>query len=249
MIHRGTGCKEKITMRFTLITGALLVAGMAVGSPTEPRTALAADVETPDSIRTAIQSAVAPRLASLDHASLEIAVGAIDSRLKLPSCPAIEVTLPPTNAAMMTARAECLSPNWTIYVPVRLHAWVEAVVAAVNLAPNTKLSGDYLTRGRVDAFSSNGGLLTEPAQAEGKILRVGLLAGAPITSIFLELPVVVHRGQKVLLTLTASTMTIRTTALALEDGRVGDSIALENSDTRKTLHATVADDGTVEMKF
>jgi flagella basal body P-ring formation protein FlgA len=236
-------------MPFKLIDGALLVAAMVGISLTNPCTALAAELETPDSIRAAIQSAVSPRLAALDHAAVEVAVGPIDSRLKLPSCPAIEVTLPPTNTAMMTARAECLSPSWTIYVPVRLHAWVEAVVAAVNLAPNTKLSGDYLTRGRVDTFSSNGGLLTEPAQAEGKILRVGLFAGAPITSIFLELPVVVHRGQKVLVTLTASTMTIRTTALALEDGRVGDSIALENPDTRKTLHATVADDGTVEMKF
>jgi flagella basal body P-ring formation protein FlgA len=149
----------------------------------------------------------------------------------------------------MTAKAECSSPSWTIYVPVRLRAWVDAVVAAVNLAPNTKLSGDHLTRGRVDAFSSNGGLLTDAAQAEGKILRVGVLAGASITAPFLEMPVVVRRGQKVLLTLSASTMTIRTTALALEDGRAGDSIAVENPDTRKTLHATVADNGTVEMKF
>jgi flagella basal body P-ring formation protein FlgA len=249
MAHHRTSCKEKLHMPSQLIKTVLLVIGIVVGSLTGPSIALAAELETPASIRAAIEAAVSPRLAALDRAAVEIAVGPIDSRLKLPSCPAIEVTLPPTNTAMMTARAECLSPSWTIYVPVRLHAWVEAVVAAVNLAPNTRLSGDYLTRGRVDTFSSNGGLLSEPAQAEGKILRVGLFAGAPITSTFLELPVVVHRGQKVLLTLTASTMTIRTTALALEDGRVGDSIALENPDTRKTVHATVADDGTVEMNF
>jgi len=144
---------------------------------------------------------------------------------------------------------ECHAPSWTVYVPVRLHAWVDAVVASANLTPNTKLSADHLSRGRVDMFANNGGLLTEATQAEGKILRVGLLAGAPILSPFLELPIVVHRGQKVLLTLTASTMIIKAPALALEDGRVGESIAVENPDTKKTMQATVASDGTVEMKF
>jgi len=249
MQYDPTERKEKVTMSPQLLKSTLLLVSLTAAFLTEFSSALAVELETPAKIRAAIQSALSPRFAALDHAAVEIAVGPIDSRLQLPACPSIEVNLPPTNTAMMTARVECLAPSWAIYVPIRLHAWVDAVVAAMNLAPNTKLSGDQLTRGRVDSFSSSGGLLTEPAQAEGKILRVGLFAGAPVTSTFLEMPVVVHRGQKVLLTLTASTMIIKTTALALEDGRVGDSIALENPDTRKTLHATVADDGTVEMKF
>jgi flagellar basal body P-ring formation protein FlgA len=130
-----------------------------------------------------------------------------------------------------------------------LRAWVDAVVASVNLPPNTKLTADHVTRGRVDMFGNNGGLVTDSAQVQGKILRVGLIAGAPLLSPFLELPVIVHRGQKVVLTLTASTMTIKTTALALEDGRAGESIALENAETKKTMRATVADDGNVEMNF
>jgi flagella basal body P-ring formation protein FlgA len=157
--------------------------------------------------------------------------------------------LPPANTAAMTAKVACGDPNWTIYVPVRLHAWVEAVVAAINLTPNTKLASDNLSLGRVDMFASNGGLVTDPEQAAGKILRVGLLAGSPILTPFLDLPIVVHRGQKVVLNLTASTMMIKAIAVALEDGRVGDSIALENPDSKKTLHATVAEDGSVEMNF
>jgi flagella basal body P-ring formation protein FlgA len=215
-----------------------------------PRPLAAGDVETPAAIRTAIQSTIGPRLAAIKEANVELEVGAVDPRLQLPFCPAINVTLPPTNAAAMTAKVECDAPVWTIYVPVRLHAWVEAVVAAANLAPNTRLTADYLSRGRVDMFSSsNGGLMTDPAQAEGKILRVGLFAGAPILSPFLEYPVVVHRGQKIMLTLTASTMIIKATAIALEDGRVGETISVQNPDSQKTMHATVAKDGSVEMNF
>jgi len=232
-----------------LMTRNALLLGLAAASVAEPDALAATEVETPGSIRAAIEAAVTARLVAFKDAAIEIVVGAIDTRLRLPSCPAIEVSLPPTNAAVMTAKVECSAPSWTIYVPVRLHAWVDAVVASTNLTPNTKLTADHLTRGRVDMFASSSPLLTEAAQAQGKILRVGLLAGAPVLSPFLELPIVVHRGQQVLLTLTDSNMIIRTTALALEDGRSGDSITVENPDTKKTMQAVVAGDGTVEMKF
>jgi flagellar basal body P-ring formation protein FlgA len=208
-----------------------------------------AQVETAQSIRAAIAAAVAPRLAVYKGGSVEVTVGTIDPRLRLPACPAPEIALPPVNTATMTAKVDCPTPSWTIYVPVRLHAWVDAVVASVNLAPETRLDADDLTRGPVDMFAAVGGLLTNVKAAEGKILRVGLLAGSPILSPFLEYPVVVHRGQKVLLTLTARTMTIRTSTVALEDGRVGDSIEVENPDSQKTMRATVLADGSVEMKF
>jgi flagella basal body P-ring formation protein FlgA len=59
----------------------------------------------------------------------------------------------------------------------------------------------------------------------------------------------VHRGQRVTLTLTDPEMTIKTTATALDDGRVGDTITVQNADSQKTLRATVSRDGGVEIKF
>lgn len=150
---------------------------------------------------------------------------------------------------MMTAKVVCPDPSWTLYVPVHLHQWVDAVVAATNLAPNTALTGAQLTRGRADALAGTGGLISDPHQVEGKILRVGLTAGAPVLSPQLDLPVAVHRGQRVMLTLNDPEMTIKTTATALDDGRVGDTITVENADSQKTLRATVARDGGVEINF
>lgn len=207
----------------------------------------AAATETAAAIRAAIAAALEPRLAGVQNATAEI--GAIDARLQLPSCPDVEVSLPAASGAAIAAKVDCRSPNWTIYVPVRLHAWVEAVVAAANLAPNTTLSADLLSRSRIDAFAANGGLITEPARAEGKILRVGLIAGAPILASFLEMPLVVHRGQTVLLTVTDGTMAIRDSVLALEDGRIGDSIAMQNPQSQKIVHGSVTGDGTAEIRF
>lgn len=231
------------TFAAAMATG-LFSAGMAAA-----QMPAATPPETGEAIRGAITAALAPRLGTYKDASVEVEIGALDPRLRLPTCPAPDIELPPTNNALMTAKVTCPAPAWTLYVPVRLHAWVDAVVAAVNLMPETTVDAADLTRGRVDMLAHSGGLVTDPAQAAGKILRVGLPAGSPLLTPFLEAPVVVHRGQKVLLTLSDSTMTIRAPAVALEDGRVGESIQVENPDSNKTMRATVVDDGSVEMRF
>jgi flagella basal body P-ring formation protein FlgA len=229
---------------FGVVAAAAVFMLMAVDS-----SARASEIEDPAAIRDAVEAAVRPQLATMKDARVEIEVGTIDPRLRLPPCPALDVSVPTTRTPAISVKVSCFSPQWSLYVPVRIHAWVEAVVAATNLAPNTKISARDLARGQVDAFAASGGLLTDPRQAEGKVLRGAVMMGAPVPSPLLDQPVTVHRGQRVVLTLTDRTMTIRTTAIAMEDGRIGDNIAVQNPDSRKMLHATVDQDGGVELKF
>lgn len=228
---------------------AIAIAAVAILLFVKGSGSAADQIQDQAAIRAAIEATIAPRFAALHDAEGQVEVGTIDARLRLPSCPNINVDLPPNNAALITAKVSCTEPSWTLYVPVHLHAWVQAVVAATNLAPNTPLSATQLTHGRADAFVGNGGLITDMRQAEGKILRFGLTAGAPVLSSQLDLPIAVHRGQKVMLTLNDPVMTIKTTATALDDGRVGDAITVQNADSQKTLRATVARDGGVEINF
>lgn len=214
-----------------------------------PDALAAEDIQDQGVIRSTIEAAISSRFAANHTGAANVDVGNIDSRLRLPACPNINVDLPPTNAAMITAKVSCDTPSWTLYVPVRMHLWVDAVVAATNLAPNTVLTASQLTRGKVDAFANNAGVITDTREVTGKILRSGLAAGSPILSPALELPVSVRRGQKVVLTLTDPGMTIKATAVALEDGRVGDNISVQNAESQKTLRATVGRDGGVEINF
>jgi flagellar basal body P-ring formation protein FlgA len=209
----------------------------------------AADLQDPAMIRAAVQSAAAAQIAIARSGNVEIEVGEIDSRLHFPACPALDVAVPTVDAAALTARVSCAQPPWTLYVPVHIRAWGQAVVAATNLAPNTKLSATDLTLARVDVFTTNGAYLTDPSQAEGKILRANIRAGSPIMTSLLDLPVIVRRGQSVLLSLSDSAINIKTNVVAMEDGRAGDSILVQNPDSKKTVRATISDAGTVEMHF
>src|SRR5262249_46288516 len=144
--------------------------------------ATAQEIQDQAAIRSAIEATISPRLAAISNGQGTIEVGTIDSRLRLEACPNIEVELPPANAASMTAKVSCPDPSWTLYVPVHLHVWVNAVVAATNLPPNTTLNASQLTTGRADELASTTGLITDPKQAIGKVLRYGLIAGNPIVA-------------------------------------------------------------------
>ena len=102
---------------------------------------------------------------------------------------------------------------------------------------------------QLDILATNGAYLTDPRQAEGMILRANVRAGAPILTPLLDLPVVVHRGDTVVLTLLDSVITIRADVIAMEDGRVGDRITVENPDSKKTIRAAVVNSGAVEICF
>src|SRR5580704_3571709 len=111
------------------LTGAALAA-VAVLLSTRASSEPVADLQDQGAIRSAIEAAISPRLAGMHGAAGDIEVGMIDSRLRLAACDNIQVDFPPNNSAMMTAKVVCPAQNWTIYVPVRLHVWIDAVVAA-----------------------------------------------------------------------------------------------------------------------
>jgi flagella basal body P-ring formation protein FlgA len=205
--------------------------------------------ESPAAIRAAVQTAAERQLRAGKDETLEFEVGEVDSRLRLAACAQPEVAIPMANVVLLAAQVTCRQPFWTLYVPIRVHAWSRAVVAAGNLAPGTKLTASDLTLARLDVLATSGAYITDPEQAEGMILRANVRAGAPILTPLLERPILIHRGDTVVLTLFASTMTIRTSAVAMEDGRRGDHITVENADSKKTLRAAVADPGAVEVRF
>ncbi|MGH6989197.1 MAG: flagellar basal body P-ring formation chaperone FlgA [Stellaceae bacterium] len=209
----------------------------------------AAGFEAPQAIRNAIHAAATDAIATAKGARLDIHVGAIDPRIHLPKCPRLEVSVPNAPAPALTARVRCNAPFWTLYVPLRVAAWGRVVVAAVNLAPGTTLGAEDLALARVDLMATDGGYLTDPATAEGRVLRANVRAGAPIPADLLAQPVIVHRGETIVLTLQDRALTIRTNVVALQDGHAGESILVQNPESRKDLRATVAGSGGVELRL
>ncbi|MGH6994519.1 MAG: flagellar basal body P-ring formation chaperone FlgA [Stellaceae bacterium] len=226
--------------RAALFAAALVLAPAA-------QAAAAPGFTDPAAIRAAVENAVQTAAPQLPATTLEADVAPIDPAVHFPACPALAATAPPLSGSFITVKVSCPAPAWTIYVPVRLHQWRQVVVAAAALPPNRPLTAADLTLARVDTATLPSAPVAEPAEAIGKLLRTNVPAASPILAAQLEAPVLIRRDQKVLVTLNDGAITVKTTLVAEQDGRVGDVISLRNPASQKVIRATVTADGEAEM--
>lgn len=226
--------------------GAALFAAVLVLAPAA-RAAADPGFTDPAAIRAAVENAVQTAAPQLPATTLEVDVAPIDPAVHFPACPALAAAVPPLSGSFITVKVSCPAPAWTIYVPVRLHQWRRVVVAAAALPPNRSLTAADLTLARIDTATLPSAPVADPANAIGKLLRTNVPAASPILAAQLEAPVLIHRDQKVLVTLNDGAITVKTTLVAEQDGRAGDVIALRNPSSQKVIRATVTADGEAEM--
>lgn len=226
---------------------ALFAAVMFLASPVQA--AAAPGFADPAAIRTAVAAAVQEAAPRLPATTFEADVALIDPTFHLPACPALATAVPPLSGSYVTVKVSCPAPVWAIYVPVQLHQWRQIVVAAAALPPDRPLTAADLTLARIDIATLPSAPVNDPADAVGKLLRTNVPAASPILAAQLEAPILVHRDQKVLVTLHDGSVTVKTTVVAEQDGRAGDVIALRNPSSQKVIHATVTADGEAEMQL
>lgn len=203
----------------------------------------------PAAIRAAVADAIKATAPKLPETTLEADVAQVDPAIHLPACPALATAVPPLVGSYVTVKVSCPLPMWTIYVPVRLHQWREVVVAAAALPPDRALTAVDLTLARVDTATLPSAPVGTIAEAVGKLLRTNVPAASPILGAQLEAPILIHRDQRVIVTLRDGGVTVKTVAIAEQDARAGDVIALRNPSSQKVIHATITSDGEAEMRL
>jgi flagella basal body P-ring formation protein FlgA len=127
-------------------------------------------------------------------------VGAVDERLNLTSCPALEPFLPAGarlwGNATVGVRCSGAAP-WSVYVPVSIRVTGNYIVSARPLTPGQIVSAADLTVMPGDLTQLPAGSITDPAQAIGKTLTGGIAAGQPLRAEWLRQPPVIVQGQSV----------------------------------------------------
>lgn len=129
-------------------------------------------------------------------------LGAIDARLNLPACPAPEAFVPAGVRLWGNASVgvRCGGGNpWTIYVPVSVKVLTGVVVAAHALAQGRALELSDMAVQEADLGQLTTSVVTEPRQALGRILTLGVAPGQPLRQDLLRAPPVVQQGQSVTL--------------------------------------------------
>lgn len=178
-------------------------------------------------------------------------VGNIDSRLTLAACAeALETTFTtdPMNTPSPSVLVSCSGDRpWRMYVTSSVEVYGPALVAARPLARGERLSAALLQEKQVQINASRRGILTDPEQITGMLVRRPVNAGSPITPDLLEAPNAIERGDHVIITAKSAVFSVSSRGKALASASVGEQVMIENLRSSRTVRATVTAPGRVEI--
>lgn len=152
-----------------------------------------------DKIKSGIEQFLRERQTT-NELRLQIEVGQIDSRLKLPSCDHLDNFLPPHSKewGKITVGVRCLHPKpWTIYVASTVRVFGDYVATTKALTAGQKIGEEDLQmmKGEISSFSP--GLITQLEKAVGKTLIGSQAAGVSLHQTMFKLVPLIYSGQAV----------------------------------------------------
>jgi len=149
-------------------------------------------------------------------------VGDIDPRIVLPTCNALEVFLPAGSQMMGKTNIGVRCRNdWSLFVPVQV------TISQTMLATSHPLRmGQTISSEDVSVLTgeiNQAGVLTDPVQAVGKVVKFSLGAGQVLKQEMLRAPWVVTQGQTVRLVVRMEGLTVSSEGQAMNNAAEGES--------------------------
>ena len=205
--------------------------------------------ESLESIRTAALAQVRGELAR-DGVQREVDVAPLDARLRLAACDVPLTAFTPPGArrgANGTVGVRCTSPQWKVYLSVRVSSRDGVLVATRPLARDAVLTAADLALVERDVGTLGQGYLSDAAQLAGMRLRRPVAAGAVLTPSMLAAVPLVTRGQQVTLEAGAESMYIRMAGEALGEAALGQRVRVKNLSSERVVEGVVRSDQVVEV--
>lgn len=212
--------------------------------------ASAQPIQPLDSIRAAATDFVRAEMPSGDE-SIVITASRLDPRLRFVRCGG------PLEAALLTgtrlqAQASIAvgchqGANWTVYVPVTIASRIRVWALKSPAAQGARLrADDVVTETRLVSGLAVG-YVTDLAQLPRSTLRHPLPAGTVLMTQDLLPDFMVHQGQQVTLVAAADGIHVRAAGVALQDGRYGALIRVQNVSSAKVVQGVVESDRVIDV--
>ena len=181
--------------------------------------------------------------------TVTVEVGAIDPRLNLASCAALETYLPAGSRlwGKVNVGVRCSSPaRWSIYVPGTVRVSGNYYVSAKPIVQGQALTEADIASVQGDLTSMSSGVVTDPDQAIGHTSTMSLGAGIALRQDSLRLQQVVLQGQTIRLISNGDGFKVSTEAQALNNASEGQLVKVKIS-SGQVLSGTAKAGGIVEV--
>lgn len=184
---------------------------------------------------------------------VEIEVANLDPRLQVPVCaePLVaQLNRDNPQGGRVTVRVECQDQSpWTRHVAASVRIFRDIVVTSRALSRGDLLSEADLTLEEHDISTLRGQVVMDTATAAGQALRRAVSAGTAVSLDLLTAPVLVSRGDTIVLTAQRGSIAIRQTGTALQDGEAGKQIPVRNNSSERVIQAVVTGSGEASVVF
>ncbi len=181
----------------------------------------------------------------------KVVTGRLDPRLFVRRC-----TLPletsinqaTQHSGHVTVRVSCHGQaGWKIYVPSKIVYYQQVLAVRRTLTRGTPIQARDLYKVRHVLNNLGYGYYTDPKQITGKIASRYIIANSILTPHMLSDPILVRRGQSVVLEAEVGGVTVRMTGKALVSGSLGKLIKVRNLSSQRIIEGTVTKQGTVKV--
>ena len=137
----------------------------------------------------------------------------------------------------------------TIQVLADVSAMIEAIVPTRLLKTEELIDGADLKSTRIRVHQWNHPFVTDRDEVIGKSAARPLPPDTPLRSTFVKLPLIVKKGDRVLIEARRGGLSIQTYGITKTSGQVGQTIMVANLDSGRELRAKVVAPSLVQVEF
>lgn len=186
-------------------------------------------------------------------ARVDYRLAALDRRLAMAGCATpLTVSARPTAqfGSRLNLQVGCESGNtWSLYVPVELSVYRPVVTATRPLGHDETVQRADVRLMETDVARLTGQYLTTLDEAVGMAVKRPVAQDATLTAEHLQPPLLVKRGETVLLTATGSSISVKMPGIAMTDGRRGEQIRVKNTTSGKIVAARMVEPGHAQVSM
>ncbi len=181
----------------------------------------------------------------------EVALGRLDSRLRLKLCP-VQLDVAFAHHAQdrgnASLRIRCpVSPGWKLHLPARIAVFDDVAIAARPLVRGQIIDVGAVVLQKTDVSRLNQGYFAKLEDLRNLEARRNLPRGAVLTPKSLIPRRLVTAGQKVTLVLDYGGLRVRSSGEALHAASKGQVVRVRNSQSRKIVEGVVTGAGVVRV--
>lgn len=223
-----------------LLAASWLGTAAASGQPIQPLAAIAAAATG------FVRSEMPP-----DQTDIVVTAGRLDPRLRFARCGGpLEASL--LSGARLQAQASIAvgcrqGANWTVYVPVSIASRIHVWALRSPQAQGARLGADEVIAETRLVSGLALGYVTDGAQLSRSSLRHPLPAGAVLMSQDLLPDFMVRQGEQVTMVAAVGGIQVKAAGLALQDGRYGALIRVQNPSSSRVVQGVVEANRVVDV--